>query len=126
MASRPEGWHELPDSILLKIMAALDHVTVASTCALVCKSWLRVSGDKLLWRALLARDFSKTESSLREAAGTEISWIAEYRRMVDEVPVTLAQTLTAHDDEVLHVSFSHDGKQISSCSKDHHVIIWNR
>ena len=100
MASRPEGWHELPDSILLmvcllkgscmrlliqfkqilnffpQIMAALDHVTVASTCALVCKSWLRVSGDKLLWRALLARDFSKTESSLREAADTEISWIA--------------------------------------------------
>ena len=45
--------------------------------------------------------------------------------MVDEVPVVLAQTLTAHDDEVLHVAFSHDGKQISSCSKDHHVIIWN-
>ena len=52
--------------------------------------------------------------------------LSEYRRMVDEVPVLLAQTLTAHDDEVLHVSFSHDGKQISSCSKDHHVIIWNR
>ena len=45
--------------------------------------------------------------------------------MVDEVPVLLAQTLTAHDDEVLHVAFSHDGKQISSCSKDHYVIIWN-
>ena len=45
--------------------------------------------------------------------------------MVDEVPVGLAQTLTAHDDEVLHVTFSHDGKQISSCSKDHHILIWN-
>ena len=45
--------------------------------------------------------------------------------MVDGVPVGLAQTLTAHEDEVLHVAFSHDGKQISSCSKDHHVLIWN-
>lgn len=103
MASRPEGWHELPDSILLKvcalvtpcmrlpiqymmngwtsiislqIMNVLDHASVASTCALVCKSWLRVSRDKLLWRAILARDFGKTERSLREAAGTEVSWIS--------------------------------------------------
>ena len=57
-------------------MTLLDHSTVASTCALVCKSWLRVSRDKLLWRALLARDFSKTELSLREAAGTEVSWLS--------------------------------------------------
>ena len=109
-----------------QMMTNLDHVTVASTCSLVCKSWLRVSRDKLLWRALLARDFNKTELTLREAAaGTDVSWISEYRRMVDEVPACLAQTLTAHDDEVLHVAFSHDGKQISSCSKDHHVIIWD-
>ena len=107
------------------MMTNLDHVTVASTCSLVCKSWSRVSRDKLLWRALLARDFNKTELFLREAAGTDVSWISEYRRMVDEMPACLAQTLTTHDDEVLHVAFSHDGKQISSCSKDHHVIIWN-
>ena len=108
-----------------QMMTNLDHVTVASTCSLVCKSWNRVSRDKLLWRALLARDFNKTELFLREAAGTDVSWISEYRRMVDEMPACLAQTLTSHDDEVLHVAFSHDGKQISSCSKDHHVIIWN-
>ena len=57
-------------------MAILDHVTVASTCALACKSWHRVSRDKLLWRSLLARDFSRTEWSLREAAGDEVSWIS--------------------------------------------------
>ncbi len=35
------------------------------------------------------------------------------------------QQLEGHTDEVLHVSFSHDGRQIASCSKDNRVIVWN-
>ena len=70
-------------------MKALDHRLVASTCSLVCKSWLRVSRDNFLWRSLLARDFHKNETVrdnssyaslervLRKAAADgEMNWLS--------------------------------------------------
>lgn len=52
------------------------------------------------------------------------SWLLEYRRLSDEVPSELAQTLEAHNDEVLHVSFAHSGKELITCSKDGSFIVW--
>ena len=46
------------------------------------------------------------------------SWQEDYRRLVDETPILLCQTLTNHEDEVLHVAFSPDGTLLSSTSKD--------
>ena len=34
------------------------------------------------------------------------------------------QVLSGHTDEVLHLTFSHDGKDLASCSKDHSMKIW--
>ena len=48
----------------------------------------------------------------------------EYRRLTDEVPSVCSQTLTAHFDEVLHVSFSHSGSEVITCSKDGTFIMW--
>jgi WD40 repeat protein len=37
----------------------------------------------------------------------------------------LLKTLNVHEDEVLSISFSHDGKTLGSASKDKTVILWN-
>lgn len=37
--------------------------------------------------------------------------------------MVLTDTLTAHAHQVLHVSFSHNGKMFCTCSKDGLVIV---
>jgi len=44
-------------------------------------------------------------------------WLAEYRRLHFLTPNVESQTVQAHNDEVLHVCFSNDGRVISTCSK---------
>ena len=34
--------------------------------------------------------------------------------------------LKGHTDEVLHLTFSHDGRDLASCSKDHLLNIWRK
>ena len=81
MAGKPQGWDQLPDSLLLKvgikfdirtnyrgidnlqIMSHLDHASVGWSCSLTCKSWHRVSRDNILWRYLVNRDLLKQERS---------------------------------------------------------------
>ena len=79
-------------------------------------SWHASSKDNLLWKHLFRRDFkgSRHSASFEERC---VNWKAEYVRLTDTVPNTKIQTLTGHVDEVLHVTFSHDGKDIVSCSK---------
>ncbi len=121
------SWRELPDSLLLKVFFLLDRATLVDSAALVCRSWNRVSKDNLLWRSFFVRDFKLrppyTNAILPprpDAPGAEADWLSEYRRLVTSVPCVESQTLTAHCDEVLHVAFSHDGKQVVSCSKVRH------
>ena len=47
------------------------------------------------------------------------NWKEEYRRLSDDVPMVISQELTAHKDEILCVTFCHDGTEFVSCSKDH-------
>lgn len=70
----------------------------------------------MLWRRIFLRDF-KVALTFMPPHAHAVDWLAEYIRLFDTVPNVLAQTLTKHTDEVLHVTFSHDGKQIASCSK---------
>lgn len=55
-------------------------------------------------------------------AGAE-SWRAEYRRLTNNVPMVMTDVLTFHSHQVLHVSFSHNGKMFATCSKDGFVIV---
>lgn len=52
-------------------------------------------------------------------------WHSEYKRLVDNVPMILTEVLTDHTHQVLHVSFSNNGKMFSTCSKDGFVIVWS-
>lgn len=41
------------------------------------------------------------------------------------MPLVLTEVLTEHSHQVLHVSFSNNGKLFSTCSKDGFVIVWS-
>ena len=51
------------------------------------------------------------------------TWYEEYQRLVQNVPMVLTEVLKAHSHQVLHVSFSHNGKMFATCSKDGLVIV---
>lgn len=79
------------------------------------QTWYRVSLDETLWKELFLLHNNLEVCHL--AAGKQC-WRSEVRRIHDNAPVLLTETLTDHTDEVLHVSFSHDGKMFSTTSKD--------
>ncbi|XP_041371164.1 F-box/WD repeat-containing protein 5-like [Gigantopelta aegis] len=109
----------LPDSLLLEIFSFLEahDITLA---AQVCCRWQTVSYDESLWRQLIYRRWSLKEKPARHP----FQWRSEYQRLCDNVPNVLSETLTDHTDEVLHVSFSHDGRLFSTTSKDCTIKVW--
>ncbi|GCB78991.1 hypothetical protein scyTo_0021256, partial [Scyliorhinus torazame] len=54
-----------------------------------------------------------------------ISWLGEFQRLYDTVPCVEVEELKEHRDQVLHISFSHNGYFFGSCSKDCFVKVWN-
>ncbi len=52
------------------------------------------------------------------------SWLSEYKRLTDNVPAILTEDINdAHNHQVLHVSFSHNGEMFATCSKDGCVVV---
>lgn len=51
------------------------------------------------------------------------SWIAEYRRLIEEIPLVECECLEEHYHQVLHVSFSHNGEMFATTSKDGFVVV---
>lgn len=51
------------------------------------------------------------------------SWLEEFKRLCYHIPVVQTETLTDHMNQVLHVSFSHNGKYFATCSKDGYVLV---
>jgi len=82
----------------------------------VCHTWNRLSADEFLWRDLVYRHWSIHRSVLRSHHCS--SWREEYERLYDGCPVIESEVLRSHTDQVLHVSFSHDGRLFATTSKD--------
>lgn len=52
------------------------------------------------------------------------SWYNEYKRLTYNIPMVLTDELEcAHSHQVLHVSFSHNGRMFATCSKDGFVHV---
>lgn len=51
------------------------------------------------------------------------TWLEEFKRLCYNIPVVQTETLTDHMNQVLHVSFSHNGKYFATCSKDGYVLV---
>lgn len=111
-------WEFIPEPVLLAVLRLLDVQSVI-VCSRVCKRWNGIAADNLLWKFVLRRDFkiraNKLDISNPEVINT--CFKSEYRRLIETPPSVNVQTLSEHTDEVLHVTFSHDGQQVSTCSK---------
>nr|KAF6280275.1 F-box and WD repeat domain containing 5 [Pipistrellus kuhlii] len=112
----------LPDSLVYQIFLSLGPADLLAA-GLACRQWQAVSRDEFLWREQFYRYYQVARDVPRHPAAT--SWYEEFRRLYDSVPCVEVQTLRAHTDQVLHLSFSHSGCQFASCSKDCTVKIWN-
>ncbi|XP_070493980.1 F-box/WD repeat-containing protein 5-like [Chironomus tepperi] len=114
-------WANLPENVLIKIFSLLSAREILN-CSECCRRWHYVSRDTLLWRSKFREDF-KVERGIKLKPNTD-NWYNEYKRLVDNVPLILTEVLTEHSHQVLHVSFSNNGKLFSTCSKDGFVIVW--
>ncbi|XP_048368445.1 F-box/WD repeat-containing protein 5 [Sphaerodactylus townsendi] len=112
----------LPDSILFDIFQYLDYKDVLSV-GQVCHQWHAVARDEVLWKELFYRYYGVARDVPRHPAA--VSWYSEFQRLYDNIPCVQVQTLKEHSDQVLHLSFSHNGYMFASCSKDCTVKIWN-
>ncbi|XP_078082850.1 F-box/WD repeat-containing protein 5 [Mustelus asterias] len=116
------GHPRLPDTILLEVFLKLEHQDVLAA-GTTCRQWYGVSRDEFLWKDLFYRYYNVNRSVPRHPAA--ISWLAEFQRLYDTIPCVEVETLKEHRDQVLHVSFSHNGYLFGSCSKDCFVKVWN-
>ena len=82
----------------------------------VCQTWYRLAGDEFLWRDLVYCHWSIDRSIPRSSCCG--SWHEEYKRLYDQSPVVESEVISSHTDQVLHVSFSHDGRLFATTSKD--------
>ncbi|KAK3728245.1 hypothetical protein QZH41_019621, partial [Actinostola sp. cb2023] len=120
-------WQDLPDSLFLHVFAFLapKEVLLASR---VCKKWYRNAKDELLWKGLFVEYFTGTSSwnkCSQLVPPLTSSWLLEFQRLYSQTPAIESQVLEEHQDEVLHVAFSHNGRLFASSSKDCQAIVWD-
>ncbi|XP_072743715.1 F-box/WD repeat-containing protein 5 [Anoplolepis gracilipes] len=124
LSQQSEGdvnWYYMPDSILLSIFQYLTpkELTIAGE---VCRSWHRVSRDEFLWKYLFYRTY-KIDPDVGIVPG-KTSWLEEFKRLAYHTPLIETEVLKEHSHQVLHVSFSHNGKMFATCSKDGYILVW--
>ncbi|KAF5300334.1 hypothetical protein FQA39_LY11191 [Lamprigera yunnana] len=114
-------WPYLPYPALFRICQYLNYKELLKIGE-VCRSWWIVSRDELLWKNLFYHNF-KMDKSVPIIAGK--SWLEEFKRLCYHIPIVQTETLTDHIHQVLHVSFSHNGKYFATCSKDGYILVWD-
>ncbi|TRY79891.1 hypothetical protein TCAL_07084 [Tigriopus californicus] len=124
MMASPHDWAVLPPELLVNIARKLE---LSQMCcfSLVCRSWyLAINDNNVFWRQMLCQVFKTSQIPVHAFSEPKPDWKAELFRLTNKVPSVNTQTLTAHKDEVLFVSFSHNYGDFVSCSKDRSFIIW--
>ncbi|XP_011633745.1 F-box/WD repeat-containing protein 5 isoform X1 [Pogonomyrmex barbatus] len=115
------NWYVMSDSILLSIFQYLTPRELM-TAGEVCQSWYRVSRDEFLWKYLFYRTY-KIDPDVGIVPG-KTSWLGEFKRLAYHTPLIETEILKEHSHQVLHVSFSHNGKMFATCSKDGYILVW--
>ncbi|XP_055644237.1 F-box/WD repeat-containing protein 5 isoform X2 [Toxorhynchites rutilus septentrionalis] len=115
-------WVFIPEPVFAKIFFGLEPKDILNA-GQTCKRWNKLSRDDYIWRKYFQREFN-VDVNISLKPGAE-SWRCEYKRLTDNVPMVMTDVLTNHSHQVLHVSFSHNGKMFATCSKDGFVIVWN-
>lgn len=130
-------WWTIPEPFLLRIFSYLK-ISDVCNASKSCRRWFSIANDEFLWRLLFVRDF-KLESAIGLKPGNNIhillpklnhtstlgavSWRSEYERLTTKIPLVQTELLEGHAHQVLHVSFSNNGKMFATCSKDGYVIV---
>ncbi|KAH9507393.1 hypothetical protein Btru_057988 [Bulinus truncatus] len=112
---------EMPDSIFLHIFTYLPFSAIGAVSQ-VCTRWNQISYDELLWRSVFLRHFKLPSNTMMPKHAK--SWRLEFKRLYYHTPAVLSEERKEHKDEVLHVSFSHDGTKFATCSKDGFFKVW--
>ncbi|XP_063424872.1 F-box/WD repeat-containing protein 5-like [Mytilus trossulus] len=115
-------WESIPDDIILHVFSFLPAASLLQA-AQVCRCWYRVSRDELLWKDVFYRHW-KIDRNIPMAPGKS-SWLQEYKRLQYHTPAVESEVIRQHTDQVLHVSFSHNGKMFATSSKDGFIKVWN-
>lgn len=134
------NWYYLPTTVLLKIFGYLNYNEILRTGP-VCKRWYEISKDELLWKELFYAHFKVDRTITLQGKffcnytyfdscdicmsplSVGNSWYSEFKRLCYRIPIVLTETLTEHANQVLHVSFSHNGKYFATCSKDGYIFV---
>lgn len=131
-------WCYLPYPALYKIFQHLTYTDLIAAGE-VCKLWFEASRNDLLWRDLFYKNFL-VDKSVPVVAGSILifllgfnlnllylgkTWYEEFKRLCYKIPVVQTEILTEHNHQVLHVSFSHNGRYFATCSKDGYVTVSN-
>ncbi|XP_055859282.1 F-box/WD repeat-containing protein 5 [Episyrphus balteatus] len=121
-SANESSWWTLPEPVLIEILLYLPPKDIINA-GFTCQRWYDISNDNTIWKKKFQQRH-KTDHSIRIKPGSD-SWKSEYKRLACNIPFVLSQKLKGHTHQVLHVSFSHNGKMFATCSKDGYVIIWN-
>jgi WD40 repeat protein len=76
----------------------------------------QVAFDEQLWKLHLYK-YYRIPRNIGIAPG-KTSWLQEFRRLYYHTPEVKGTVIKQHTDQVLHVSFSHNGQMFATCSKD--------
>lgn len=115
-------WSYLPDTILLHIFNYLSPHELLNA-GLTCRNWCRISYDEMLWKRFFYRHFQVPPNT--SIAPGKNSWYLEFKRLIYNTPRICSEVLCEHRNEVLHVSFSHNGTMFATSSKDGFIFVWN-
>lgn len=116
-------WSQIPEPLLLQIFMNLS-IEDMSIISSVCHKWNRIAKDEFLWKMIFYKRFTNIDKSINRPKSSS-GYREEAKRLINHTPMILSETLIDHNNQVLHVSFSHNGLMFSSCSRDGFVKVWS-
>ena len=113
---------QLPHALIVSILTqaswrkVLQFAQAASCCNLT-------AGDRHLWEVLLQQYDQNYLTEAPVYSGKDCR--ALFKRHVANIPSHLMYRLCDHDDEILHIEFSHNGQLLATASRDGFTLVYD-